>query len=674
MLTKFIAGAVVVCAVGLPSAFAAEPVADIHASLEEVVVTAHPSGASEGHLAQPVIVLQGEELRKKVSATLGETLSREAGVSSSAFGAGASRPVIRGMSGSRVRLLESGISSMDVSNLSPDHAVGIEPLAATQIEIIKGPATLLYGSGALGGVVNVVTNRIAYALPSDFSAQAQVSYGTVADERSGAFTADGALGQLALHVDGSARDTHDYSIPGFATTDPIAGVRSGTLNSSDLETQSMTGGASYIGSRGYLGFDISHFASAYGVPGEGARIDLNQLRYDIKGQLEVPLKHIDKLKIQLGHVDYEHSEFESDGALGTTFNNDEYDGRFEILHQPIANWAGTLGLQIGHRDFEADGDEALTPPLVSHTESLFLVEERDLGHWHLEFGGRIEQQHVDPTDSTSGTYHFAYSVSGGVVANFDDNYSLGVYLSRAQRAPSLEELYNNGPHEATSTFELGSRQLSEESANNIDITWRASGNAWPWQINLYANYIEDFIFTENVDTNGDGVADRVDDAGLATRDIDSLLLIHYAQHDAVFYGIEATASKHLIQAPWGDMDLRASLDYVRAELSNGDNLPRITPLRVGAGLDFHRARWMASLDVFRVARQQDNAELETETAGYTLVSAHLSYTLPLESADYVMSLRADNLLDEQARAHTSFLKDSAPLPGRSVMLSFRVRY
>lgn len=436
----------------------------------------------------------------------------------------------------------------------------------------------------------------------------------------------------------------------------------------------MTGGASYIGTSGYLGFDIGHFATNYGVPGEGARIELGQLRYDIKGEIEEPLAQIEKLKIQLGHVEYEHRELEPGGELGTTFTNDEYDGRLELFHQPLAQWRGTLGVQIGHRDFEAIGDEALTPPVASHSESVFLVEERDFGSWHLEAGGRIEQQSVDPKDATPDSYHFVYSVSGGVISNFDDEYSVGMYLSRAQRAPSLEELYNNGPHEATSTFELGSRALTEESANNVDFTFRALGNDWPWRINLYANYIEDFIFTDNVDADNDSKADRVDDKGLPTIDPDALLLIQYAQRDAVFYGIEAETTKHLIQGTWGHMDGRLSFDYVRGELSNGDNVPRITPLRIGAGLDFNSNRWLASVEVFRVARQRDNAELETETDGYTLLSVYVSYKLPIETVDYVVSLRGGNLLDEEARAHTSFLKDVAPLPGRSVLLTLRAQY
>ena len=674
MCTLYSAGALAAAGLFLSVAVAAEPVESTHHEPEEVVVTASPLGGGELHLAQPVTVLSEEELRRKLAPTIGETLSHELGISSTAFGAGARRPVIRGLSGSRVRLLESGVSSMDVSNLSPDHAVGIEPLAATQIEVLKGPATLLYGSGAIGGVVNVVTNRIATELPPDFTAQAELNYGTVADERAGAFTADGALGRFAWHLDGSARDTHDYDIPGFGRLEPEAGETEGTLFSSDLETESITGGGSYIGEEGYVGFDVGHYASNYGVPGEGARIDLEQLRYDVKAEIRSPVPQFEKLKVQLGHVDYEHTEFEPGGDAGTTFLNGEYDGRFELLHVPLAGWHGALGMQIGHRDFEAIGEEALTPPLESHSESLFLVEERDLDAWHLELGGRIERQSVKPRDGSPKADHSAWSVSGGAVREFAGDYSAGLHVTRAQRAPGIEELYNNGPHAATQTFEVGSLALDAENANNADLTFRRLTGDWTWRMNLYANYIEDFIFARDVDADGDGAADRVDGEGNPSGGADSLLLVRYAQQDALFYGIEAETMLHLASAPWGDLDGRLSFDYVRGELSSGGNLPRITPMRFGAGLDYSRGRWLASLDVFRVMRQEDNAELESETGAYTLLDANVSYTLPTRQVNYMLSLRGTNLLDEEARVHTSFLKDVAPLPGRSLLLTLRAQY
>lgn len=643
-------------------------------SLEAVTVTASALGQTDLHLAQPASVLSGQELRNKLAPTIGETLSREPGISSSPFGGGASRPVIRGLAGSRVRLLESGISTMDVSNLSPDHAVSIEPLAATQIEVLKGPATLLYGSGAAGGVVNVVTNRIASELPGKPSGQIDLRYDTVSEGRAGAFVLDGALRNFALHLDGSAREADDYDIPGFATVNPAPGDPEGELPGSDVEADNLTGGASYIGDWGFLGFDIGHYATNYGIPGEGARIELAQLRYDLKGEIAAPLPHVKKLKLQLGHVDYKHQEIEPTGEVGTTFLNDEFEGRIELLHAPLGPWRGAAGMQIGQRDFEAVGEEALTPPLIARSAGLFLVEERDWADWHFELGGRVEHQGVKPEDGTSGAEHLVYSASGGTIWEFMPHYSAGLYLTRAQRAPSVEELYNDGPHLATSTFEAGNANLSEETANNVDLTLRKPNGNWTWQVNFYANYIEDFIFADSVDAGGDGVADRVDEDGNPSAAADALLRIDYAQEDAIFHGAEAETTLGLYRGALGEIDGRLRLDFVRGRLTSGDNLPRITPLRYGGGLDWRRGRWLGALDVLRVTEQTHNAALETETGGYTMLDVNVSYTFATRPADYVFTLRGNNLLDEEARAHTSFLKDLAPLPGRGLMLELRAAF
>ena len=637
--------------------------------VEEVIITATPLGGSDLHLAQPVAILSGAELQNRVSSSIGETLSHEPGIGSTAFGAGASRPVIRGQGGSRVRILESGISSMDVSNLSPDHAVGIEPLAVTQIEVLKGPATLLYGSGASGGVVNIVTNRIAEALPEKPAAKFRLMYNDVSEERSGALSGDTGLGPFALHLDGSRRRTDDYEIPDFGSEEPEPGERRGTLANSDVETDSLNGGASYIGEHGYLGFSLGRYESDYGIPGEGARIELDQDRYDIKGQWDKPLEPVEKVKFQLGRVDYEHRELEPSGELGTVFKNDEYEGRIEAIHAPLGGWHGAIGAQFGYREFSAIGEEALTPPLKLESRGLFLVEERDLGDWHVEMGGRIERQEIDPEDETPGKSHNAYSISGGAVWQFAPAYSAALYLSRAQRAPSLEELYNHGPHEATATFEIGNINLDAETANNLDLTFRYDAEDWNWQVNLFYNRINDYVFGESVDSNSDGEADLVDDEGNLTDEEEALLLIQYAQQDAKFYGLEASSGKTLMVAPWGELDGHLSFDYVRAELKDGSNLPRITPMRLGAGLDYRHGNWSGILDIFHVFDQNDNAVLETDTGGYTLLEASLTRAFTIGKGNYEFSIRGRNLLDEEARVHTSFLKDVAPLPGRAIVLS-----
>jgi len=303
-----------------------------------------------------------------------------------------------------------------------------------------------------------------------------------------------------------------------------------------------------------------------------------------------------------------------------------------------------------------------------------VVEERDLGHdWHVEFGSRVEHQRIAPKDRTPVTDHTVYSLSAGAIRRFDADHSLALYFSRAQRAPSLEELYNHGPHEATATYEIGNIDLDAETANNLDLVLRRDFGDWVWQVNLFGNYSEDYIFGQEV-ANADGVPRRVDGDGAPSAAEDALLLINYAQHDALFYGIEAGSTLALARTAWGELDGRASLDYVRGRLTNGENLPRITPLRLGAGLDYRRGRWTGVVDVFHVFTQNTTSRLESETDGYTLLEAALNYDFSVGGNDYQMSLRGRNLLDEEARVHTSFLKDVAPLPGRAVILSVRAAF
>ncbi|MGH8659715.1 MAG: TonB-dependent receptor [Gammaproteobacteria bacterium] len=631
--------------------------------------------AEAGHIAQPVEVLTGEALRRRQALTIGEMLAREPGISATDYGQGASRPIIRGLGGSRVRMLEGGIGSMDVSNLSPDHAVAIDPLHARQIEILKGPATLLYGSGAIGGIVNIVTDRIPTEVPDAPHAEAEFRYDAATNERAGGGKLDAGIGgNLALHFDGLKRRTSDYDIPGFGSIEPQPGERPGELFNSDVDTENVAGGASYIGDRGHLGFAISHYASNYGVPGSGeeagVRIDLDQLRYDIEGEVEAPAPGFSLLKMKLGHNDYEHQEIEPSGEVGTDFQNDEYEGRVELLHQPLWGFRGVLGVQIRHQDFEATGEGALTPPVGGRSVGVFWFEDRDWNLWHFEAGARYENARYDTDD----VEHDIYSVSAGAVRNFGDDYSAGISVTRAQRAPSLEELYNDGSHLATATFERGDTALDPETANNLDLTLRKSKGRWTWRVAAFANLIEDFIFADSVDANGDGVADRVDEEGNPVLDGD-LLSLAFVQDNAIFYGAEAETVFGIFEGTsYGELDARLFADYVRGKLTDGDDLPRITPPRFGGGLDYRLGPWSGDFEVIRVAKQTDNASLETETDGYTQIDLGVGYTFGTTPADLTLTLRGTNLLDEEERRHTSFLKDIAPLPGRSVLLTVRASF
>lgn len=643
--------------------------------VETITVTANPLGQQALHSAQPVTVLRGDDLQKKQALTIGDTLAQELGVSATGFGLGASRPVIRGLGGSRVRVLEGGIGSMDVSNLSDDHAVSIDPMQASQIEILKGPSTLLYGSGAIGGVVNVVNNRIPTYVPDKPTGQANFRYDEATNEFAGGASVDAGYEHFAAHIDGLKRSTSNYDIPGFGSLNPTPGERSGKLANSGIDTDNVAGGASYIGDHGLLGFSLAHFATNYGIPGGDTRINLDQQRYDIAGELERPLPGLSKLKIRLGHNDYQHQELKADGSVGTTFLNDEYEGRVELTHAPIAEFRGVVGVQVQHRNFSALGEEQLTPATFGRSIGVFIVEERDWHDWRFELGSRFENSRFEPQGNDPARDLNVYSVSGGAVWQFMPGYSGGLALTRAERAPSLEELYNNGPHDATASFERGDSALTEETANNLDLTFRKLDGPWTWRLNLFGNYIENFIFGANVDRNGDGIADHVDEEGNLVAGTNDILLVEYAQRDAVFYGAEFETTYALMRnTVYGELDGRLVADFVRGELTNGNKLPRMTPLRFGGGLDYRLAKWRADVDIRRVEKQDETAPLETDTAGYTLVNLGVGYALGTQQGEYLISLRGSNLLDEDSRYHTSFLKEVAPQPGRSFMVSLQANF
>lgn len=632
------------------------------AALTAIVVTALPfANLGELDLAQPISVLQGDDLRRKREASLGDTLSQELGVTSSAFGPAAGRPIIRGMDGPRIRVLEGGIGTQDLSALSPDHMVTVESLNATQIEILRGPATLLYGSGASGGVVNVVTGRIPNRLFKSPTGNVELRGNSATDERSGAFNVMGSAGQASWYVDGFKRKTGDYDTP----VDRVG--------NSAIDSDGVSAGGSFIGERGFVGASVSQLESLYGIPGtDGTKIDLKQTRYDIAGELDDPFRGFKRLKVRMGYNDYKHAEIEGSGEIGTRFNNQGFEGRVELLHAPVANWQGVFGVQLQDRNFSALGEEALVPATKSRSTGLFLVEERNWARWRLELGGRAERATQNPQDGdTNPSRAFnLYSTSAGVLWKFMDGYGLGLTATQGQRAPSTEELYSNGAHAATRTHQTGNNALSKETSNNIDLALRKTAGAMKWKVNVFHNRIANYIFERSADTNNDGVADRVDDTG--TLDLNGEYLVqNIAQTGARFYGLEAEAVFSLLP---GTLDLRLFTDTVRGKVDGG-NAPRTPPQRFGLQLDHKAGPWATNLSVIRAARQNRLAELETETPGYTLVNAEVSYRIKQsQSIGYTVFMQGKNLLDDEMRVHTSYLKDVAPLPGRAFVLGLRGQF
>lgn len=637
--------------------------------LPSVVVTGAPfENRSELDMAQPVSVLRGDDLRRKREASLGDTLSRELGVASSSFGPGAGRPIIRGLDGPRLRVLENGIGTLDLSSISPDHAVTAESLNASQIEILRGPATLLYGSGVSGGIVNVVNDRIPSrrfkSVKGDFEARGN----TATEERTGAFNASGSAGQASWSIGGFRRKTGDYRIPGRANeNDPDS--RKGVVENSTVNSAGVSAGGSFVGERGFIGGSFSHLESKYGVPSpEGSKIELNQNRYDLSGELDKPVIGFEKLKVRMGYNDYKHNEIEGTGEIATRFKNKGLESRAELLHAPIGGWKGVFGVQFRDRDFSALGEEAVIPVTKSRSTGIFLVEERNWDRWRLEVGGRGEHATQDPRGGQPSRTFNLYNASAGLLWKFMDGYGLGLSGTRGQRAPSTEELYIKGAHRGTATFQTGDSSLTSETISNIDVALRKTTGLVTWKVNVFHNWIGNYIFVRSSDTNGDGIADRSDDAG--TLDPDGEFLVqNFVQGGARFYGVEAEA---VFTLKPDEIDLRLFADYVRGKLDSGGNVPRITPPRFGVEFNHRTGPWTANVSATRVMRQNHRAELETSTPGYTLVNVEVSYRIKETRSNGIkIFLQGKNLLDEEMRVHNSFLKNFAPLPGRAAVIGLR---
>ena len=669
--------------------FAQEP------GIEEIRVTADPLSNVDNHLIQPAQVLNRDDLDTRSIQNIGETVSRELGVTSSDFGAGVGRPIIRGLSGGRVKVLESGISTMDASTVSNDHAATSEPVFAEQIEILRGPATLLYGSGASGGLVNVVTNRIPARVPEDgLEGDAVIQYESVNNGLTGAVGIIAGAGNLAIHLSGMKRDTDDYDIPGFAEAEPDVGEEPGTVENSSTETENVAAGLSYIGNAVMIGFSVSGLDNGYGIPGHhhheeegdeeeegGVTIDMEQARYDLAAAVYTPLRGIREIRTRWGYNDYEHAEIEPNGDTGTLFSNEEMEGRLEIIHDPLGNnWDGVVGIQVNRRDFAAVGEEAFLPPSEQDVIALFLVEKADFNLWHLDLGIRYEDQASD-SDTGASADHGLISIGGGANYEYSDGYELGVSIGRNQRGPTIEELFANGPHLATNAFEVGNTGLGDETSTNIDLHWHKTGGRHTFKLNLFYNLIDDFIHLQEQDLNGDGVADRVEEdfsgdiAEILDPDEDEEpLLLFHTQADAGFIGLELETVLNLFESDTGNLDLRLWTDYVNGKLKNNGHLPRISPLRLGAGLDYDRGPWYFNLDYTHTEEQRNTAELEDPTPGYEMLNLYTGYTFDTGGTRFTLFVRGTNLLDEEARRHTSIVKNIAPLAGRSGTIGIRAAF
>ena len=668
------------------------------ATLAPVTVSASGLQLGANDMTTPVTVLEGDELVRRREATLGETLSSEPGITSSHFGAGASRPIIRGMDGPRVKVLSDGAELHDASTISPDHAVVSEPMLATQIEVLRGPSALLYGAGAVGGVVNVLDGKIPTAIPQKgYEGSAELRANTGAREGTGAFSLTGGAGNLAVHVEGVARDAGDYRVGKGWTPEGESNRKVlGSFNRTDTGSV----GLSWVGDRGYLGAAYTRQTAQYGLPGhnhsfEGCHthgnrlhcsahghdegddhdhaegddhdhaeergdvpvVDLRSERFDIRGELRNPFTGFSALRLRAGVTDYVHDEVE-DGAISTTFKNKAYDTRIELQHEPIAGFKGLIGLQTSQRKFSAIGEEAYVQPTVTRKTGLFVLEEYRLndwyGDWRFEAALRHDRQTAEAQTSGIERSHNGTSASLGAVWRFTPGYQVGTSFTRASRAPSAEELYARGLHMATSTYERGNADLRSETSQNIDVSLKKTSGDTTFGVSVFKNRINNYIYGRTLD------------------EVDGLQLLQYSQADATFTGIEGQVRQRITR----NLGVTLFGDTVRAKLDAGGGLlPRIPATRAGVRLDANWQAWEGQVEWVQVARQNRVAEFESATPGYGMLNLGVSYNGQLSSGTpWQVYLKANNLTDRLAYAHTSFIKNAAPLMGRNLTVGVKVAF
>lgn len=620
--------------------------------LDAVVVTANPLRSTAEELSKPTEILSGEQLDAAKSNTLGETLNKLPGVQGATFGAGVSRPVIRGMDGPRVSILSSGMGTADVSSVSQDHGVAIEPFLADQIEVLKGPATLLYGNGAIGGAVNLVDGRIAeHPLDRPLTGRAELRASRVDDGFTGMARADamGADGALVLHADALYRNQHDYDTPRGVQRNTFVDSKVGAL------------GASLVGEDRFFGVSATRYENSYGNPGEpgdatlgerGVHLQMRQNRFEARGGIDSGIGPFDGLRAALAHTGYEHVEYEDD-EVGTRFFSDASEGRVELTHH-ANSWKGALGLQALQRTFQAIGEEAFVPRTRTRNAGFFVVEQFKYAALQLDGGARVEKTRLSP-EALDARGFTPLSLSLGALWKFNNSWRVTLNLDRAERAPAEEELFAYGPHAATASFEIGDAQLRKERAQQAELGLHYHGERLEAKLSGYYNRFSAFIYLA--------------DAG---RFEDDLPVRQWTQGDTTFRGMEGEAIAHLFDTENGTLDLRVFGDRVRATLNTGGNLPRIPPARLGAQAMWRAQHWRAGLGTTHYTRQNDVAAGEIPTAGYTLADAHFAWHTDTGPLAWELFLDATNLTDATARMHTSFLKDRVILPGRGFNLGVRV--
>lgn len=669
---------VAILAVIAPSAFAQDD--ESTQKLDTIQVTAHPLVQTAVDYSAADNVIKSDQLVQG-GTTIGEALSDQVGVYSNQFGPGASRPVIRGQDAARVKVLANASETMDVSTLSPDHAVTVDPTLAKQIEIVRGPSTLLYGAGNVGGLVNITDNKIPTQMPENgYEGKLGVRYNTGNDEKLATAGVTVGLGdQVALRVEGLKRDANNYIAPDYVHE----GEKERRVDNTFAESQNVTLGLSWIYDRGFTGVSYTNRQDQYGLPGHnheyesceahlagqphlhcgehdhdheedtheahdhshaGPWVDLKSERYDFRSELADPFAGFQKLRVQASYTDYQHDEIE-EGQAATTFKSEGYDTRLELLHNPIGAWEGVIGTQFGRQKLDITGEEALfAGPSTTDKWSVFALEHRQWNDMHFELAARLDQQSID-IDSPQKDYDdHAFSYSGAANWAFAPNYKLSLVASHQERLPMAQELYSQGKHLATNTYELGNENLAVEKSNNLELGFHYDTDRLNYHVHVFHNWFDDYIYAQTLD--------RYED----------FRLIQYTQDKARFYGAEGEISYQL--SPIYTATLFG--DYVRGKIDAEGDAPRVPGGRVGTRFDADFGDgFSGTAEYYRAFKQDKIAVYETETDGYNMVNLGLAYAARLsDKTDYRVYAKANNLLDETVYNHASFLS-TLPQMGRN---------
>jgi iron complex outermembrane receptor protein len=659
-------------------------------------ITATGSQEATQSILTPTKILQGDELLNKLGTTLGATLANELGVSATGYGAGSSRPVIRGLEGARVQILQNGLSVGDVSNISQDHAVGNNMQNAHQVEILRGAAALLYGSGSSGGLVNVLNDRILTNLPDRATGAINTSYETVNNGRAASAEVDGAFGSVAVHVDTAINNANNYRIPGYANQggpnqewainpgEPLSVPYSGKLPNSFSNQNNLGVGVSYIGQNGYTGVSVERLNNNYGIPTpEGGSINQSQNRYDLQHQTRDPFAGFSSFKFSAANSNYNHTEFNNAGEAASLWKNIANEARFELAHNPIAGWKGTFGAQVSAASLNATevgtGSYAIVPPTKTNSTALFWIEE---GKWNSlqgslglrynnvaqkpNLGTELTPEPVDiggnpdgntPTITLQNRNFNLMSYSAGGLWNFMEGHGAGVAYTVSQRAPSAQELYSYGAHESTATFDIGNPNLNKETSHNLEFNIQKTSGLMRAKASIYANRFNNYIYGYYT--------------GQSVPDVENFSVVVAQQAAATIKGVEGELTYNWRQHGLGG---RVFGDASQGTFDAGGNLPLQPAPRLGAEIAHQRNGWLTNATYIYSYQQNRLANWEIGPApSYNLLNAGISYTEKIKDVNWTVYMNLKNLLNEQIRYATTpmAVRLFAPQPGRSLMVGLR---